>query len=79
MLNPRCCPSSARLSAPSLGSVCDLPPGGCAAWSLPVRCRTVWQLLVQTGSPHVAGISSLSLPHLSSAAGTSEGEFNRVI
>lgn len=73
-LNPRRCSRSARLAAASLGSVCDLPPGGCAARRLPGCGRTLRQLLVQICSPHVASIGSLRLPHLCSAAGTSQGE-----
>lgn len=77
--HPRCCSRSAQLAAPSLGAVCDIPPGGCAAGNLP-GCRwTLWQLLLQTCNPHVAGSISLCLPHLRPTAGASQGEFKHVI
>lgn len=66
------------MAAPSMGTVCDLPRGGCAAGNLSGRGWTLRQLLPQNRSSHVAGIGRLRFPHLRSAAGASQGEFKHV-
>uniref|UniRef100_A0A3P9B2C1 PLAT domain-containing protein n=1 Tax=Maylandia zebra TaxID=106582 RepID=A0A3P9B2C1_9CICH len=63
-----------RQATSSLGAACHLSSARFAAWSVSGCDGTLWKLLLQDSSTHVAGISSFCLSHFCSAAGTSQGE-----